>query len=304
MQSSTLPQARRGDIAQSACSVPDSAPAESAPDGSATLPAPGFQALAAAYAGAVPDWRLPPRPIVFRGLAACWPAVQQWTFSRLAAQVPSQSVRLVAGNRECGATRFVDSTLRQYLDSLGASVPAELQALYLKEFDLLKAAPELRGDLKYADLFPKGALRALQCWIGPAAARTGLHYDYLDNLAVQIIGRKRFFLARPGTVERYGAVSRKYDSWAKLSMLQAEDLAAGAGADSDLFSVDLAPGDVLYMPAGWWHQVSNLTPSLMFGGFYGRPWRVLARWAWVRSRDLLHRSGGLAAGDCTCHPQS
>ncbi|MBP5910640.1 hypothetical protein F3K40_42845 [Streptomyces sp. LBUM 1478] len=66
-------------------------------------------------------------------------------------------------------------------------------------------------------MFPRGSVTSCGTWIGPALARTGLHHDLLDNLAVQITGRKRFYLARPGTVERAGALSVKYDAWARLS---------------------------------------------------------------------------------------
>ncbi len=262
----------------------------------------GFQALEAATFGGAHSLRDHAAPVVFRGLAADWPAVQRWDFLNLANLAPDVPVKLVAGDRERGSTRFINSTLRPYLESLQGRGELAHQSLYLKEFDLLDAVPELRLDLKHAELFPHGVTRSLQSWIGPAEARTGLHHDYLNNLAVQIVGKKRFHLVRPGTVERLGAVSRKYDSWATLSTLGARELATMAGTPSDFFAVDLEPGDVLHVPAGWWHEVLNLTPSILFGGFYGPRAEVLARWAWVRWRDLLHRFGWLGRAGCTCHP--
>nr|WP_240508534.1 cupin-like domain-containing protein [Streptomyces ossamyceticus] len=115
----------------------------------------------------------------------------------------------------------------------------------------------MRGDLGEMDFLPRGSVNLAQCWIGPARARTGLHYDPLDNRAVQISGTKRFLLARPGTVERAGALSTKYDSWARLSRVGIAELAAGGGgaAADDFFAVDLEPGDVLYVPAHWWHEL-------------------------------------------------
>jgi len=207
--------------------------------------------LAVARFGGAHTLRGHAAPTVFRGLAADWPAVRGWDFARLATLVPDVSVSLVAGNRERGSTRFVDATSRAYLESLQGHGELAGQTLYLKEFDLLGAVPELRNDLKHAEIFPNGVTRSLQSWIGPAGARTGLHYDYLDNLAVQIIGEKRFYLVRPGTVERLGAVARKYDSWATLPNAGAMELAARDSAPDDFFVVDLAPGDVLFVPAGF-----------------------------------------------------
>lgn len=239
------------------------------------------------------------RPLVVRGAARRWPAVETWSFERLAGMVPDLPVELVVGNREAGATRFTPSSLRRYLASLHAA-PSSGPAPYLKEFDLLKVAPALRADLRHRDLLQPGVLHATRSWIGPAGVGTGLHYDYLANVAVQILGTKRWWLARPGAVERLGAVSSKYDPWAVLASASVGDLAARAGAAGDFFTVDLMPGDALHVPPRWWHEVANLSPGLMFGGFHGAAPRVLARSAWVGVRNLRHR---LRGGDCTCHPR-
>lgn len=250
-------------------------------------------------AGAVPVGRM---PLVYRGLAAGWPAVTTWSFARLAAQLPESAVELVVGNREREATRFVSSKLRHYVASLGeAGRGVSADAAYLKEFDLLKAVPSLRTDLRHRHLIASRSLRSIRSWMGPAGVRTGLHCDRLDNLAVQVIGRKRWLLVRPGTVERLGAVSSKYDAWARLASEGAHALAERCGSTDDFFIVDLEPGDVLQLPAGWWHEVSNLTAGVLLAAFHGPPVQVLARWAWVSSRDRLHRAGWLAPGDCTCH---
>jgi lysine-specific demethylase 8 len=240
-------------------------------------------------------------PRVFRGLAGQWPAVKRWTFEGLASQLDDTPVQLITGNREQGTTRFVPSTLRRYLQSLQAGVATGEKMPYLKEFDLLEAAPHLRHDLPHAKLLPRHHLRSLRSWIGPAGATTGLHHDYLDNLAVQVLGTKRWRLVRPGVVERSGAIAPKYDAWARLSSVGAEELAGTSPHENDFFFVDLGPGDVLHLPAGWWHEVTNLGASLLFGGFHGPMVPVLSRWAWVGARDMLHRQGWLARGNCTCH---
>lgn len=137
-------------------------------------------------------------PVVFKGLASEWPATSQWSFARLAEQAPEVSVQLVQGNRERATTSFVASTLKEYLQTLHGGATSGGTRLYLKEFDLLRAMPHLCVDLRYGTLIPRHHVRSLQSWIGPEGARTGLHCDYLDNVAVQITGSKRFHLFRPG----------------------------------------------------------------------------------------------------------
>ncbi|MFL6698751.1 MAG: cupin-like domain-containing protein [Vitreoscilla sp.] len=240
-------------------------------------------------------------PFVLRGAASGWPAVNAWSFESLAAAVPDVQVELVQGNREAGNTRLVRSSLRQYLASLQRPAVPGTPPSCLKEFDLLRSVPRLREDLSHRQLLPPRMLSSTRCWIGPAGAETGLHHDYLDNVAVQILGVKRWSLVRPGLVERLQAVSSKYDPWAVLANASAAELATRGGSGRDFFSVDLMPGDVLHVPAHWWHEVRNLTPALMFGGFHGRISKVLVRSAWVGARNLRHR---LIGGECTCHGAS
>lgn len=240
------------------------------------------------------------RPSVARARAADWPAVQKWSLAHLATLAPSMPVELVVGNREAGPTEFATSTLGEYLTLLSRRPETAERLPYLKEFDLLGRCPQLKADLRPKELLPKGALSSSRVWIGPTGARTGLHYDLLDNVAVQITGHKRFLLAAPGTVERAGHLSGKYDSWARLSAVAVMEL-AGEGAGG-FFVVDLEPGDVLHVPARWWHEVVNLSPSVLLSGFYGPVARVLPRWAWVKTRDVLHRTRVLRAQECTCHP--
>ncbi|MEU0073851.1 cupin-like domain-containing protein [Streptomyces sp. NPDC006332] len=239
-------------------------------------------------------------PTVFRAAAADWPAVQEWSFPRLAALDPGLPVRLVAGNRETDRTRFTTSTLGSYVSGLTREAAPDDIPVYLKEFDLLRKFPRLRADLRSRELFPPRTMRSSATWIGPAGARTGLHCDLLDNLAVQITGTKRFYLAHPEAVKRAGLESRKYDAWARLSLIGAEKLAAGQ-EDGEFFVADLEPGDVLHVPAYWWHEVVNLTPAVLLSGFFGPSTRVLSRWAWVQAREALHRAGLLGRDGCTCH---
>lgn len=240
-------------------------------------------------------------PAVFRGMAADWPATRKWSFAHIASLSPEMPVKVVLGNREVNETRFAQSTLGAYVELLERNAPPEEEQVYLKEFDLLKKFPELRTDLRQELLFPRGAVSSSSVWIGPAGARTGLHYDLLDNFAITVLGTKRFFLARPGTVENAGALSGKYDAWARLSRVGVAELAADHATADDFFVVDLEPGDMLYVPAGWWHEVANLSASMLLSGFFATKTVAVSKWARVSARDVLHRCGMLSRGNCTCH---
>ncbi|MFI7501672.1 cupin-like domain-containing protein [Streptomyces sp. NPDC049687] len=245
-----------------------------------------------------------PVPWADRGAAAHWPAVRTWDFDRLAEVVPELPVTLVVGERERGRTRVRTTYLAAYLRALGTHEDS-VRGLYLKEFDLLRAAPALRDDLCPQELFPRGAVTSSSAWIGPTGARTGLHYDLLDNVAVQLVGRKRFRLLPPGSVQRVGALSPRYDKWARLSRLTAEEVtqqeAHRAAGGPGVLTVDLDPGDVLHVPAGWWHEVENLSPGVLLSGFHGVQPTVGLLWMRESARHAAHLVRMVGRNGCTCH---
>ncbi|MEO8388118.1 cupin-like domain-containing protein [Polaromonas sp.] len=246
-------------------------------------------------------------PCVMRGAALQWPATQRWTFDYLATRGGDRPVKLVLGNRELGETGFVLSTFRACVGSLASNGPIwgeGASTAHLKEFDLLHEFPALRTDVDTQALLPPRSHVSSSAWIGPRGAHTGLHYDLLDNLAVLLRGAKRFYLARPGVVESQGALSSKYDRWARLADIGIQGLAARKLPEASLFVADLHPGDAIYVPKGWWHEVVNLESSIFLGGFFGSVPSVVGLWLLTGTRQLIHDATPFPGRRCTCHAAS
>jgi hypothetical protein len=100
-------------------------------------------------------------------------------------------------------------------------------------------------------------------WLGPSGTVTPLHCDYDDNIFAQIWGSKRIFLSPP-----------HHDEF--LYTREANAILVGSPFDPEAPDFDqyplarqasmieciVNPGDLLYVPAGWYHQVRALTFSL------------------------------------------
>jgi hypothetical protein len=100
-------------------------------------------------------------------------------------------------------------------------------------------------------------------WLGPAGTVTPLHCDYDDNIFAQIWGSKRIFLAPP----HHDAFLYPKEANAILSGSpfdpEAPDYAAFPLArQAALVECIVEAGEMLYVPAGWYHQVRALTFSL------------------------------------------
>ena len=100
-------------------------------------------------------------------------------------------------------------------------------------------------------------------WIGPAGTVTPVHCDYDDNIFAQIWGTKRIFLSPPHHDEFLYPREANAILFGSPFDPEAPDFDQFPLArQATMIEVIVHPGDMLYVPAGWYHQVRALTFSL------------------------------------------
>jgi len=99
-------------------------------------------------------------------------------------------------------------------------------------------------------------------WIGPAGTVTPLHHDLTNNLIAQVVGRKRIKLAPSSEVGRLYNDAHVFSEIGDLENpnLNRERFARLEGAR--VYDLVLEPGDILFVPFAWWHQVKSLDFSV------------------------------------------
>ncbi|WP_445190640.1 cupin-like domain-containing protein [Sphingobium sp. HWE2-09] len=220
------------------------------------------------------------RPVVIRGHCGHWPVVAA------AAQGPDAAMAYL-GHYDAGLTA-------EYF-----SAPASLEGRYhygegLSGFNFAREAIDVRdalariganagtghetgyvGSLPTDAYFPgfaddnpsrvlDGHVRP-RIWLGNRST-VACHYDSYDNLACVVAGRRRFTLYPPEAIgDLYVGPIDHTLSGQPVSMAAgvAEGAAAYprfAAARAKAIVVELHPGDALYLPKLWWHQVEALDP--------------------------------------------
>jgi hypothetical protein len=100
-------------------------------------------------------------------------------------------------------------------------------------------------------------------WLGPAGTVTPLHCDYDDNIFAQIWGTKRIFLSPPHHDEFLYVNEANPILFGSPFNPEAPDFKKFPLArQASMVECIVNPGDLLYVPAGWYHQVRSLTFSL------------------------------------------
>lgn len=104
-------------------------------------------------------------------------------------------------------------------------------------------------------------------WLGPPGTITPWHHDLTNNLLVQIMGRKRLTLASPAQTPFMRNHCHCYSDFGQ----DADCLVADGGKRPHILHCDLAPGELIFLPIGWWHHVEALdvSASLTLTNFAG-----------------------------------
>jgi hypothetical protein len=138
--------------------------------------------------------------------------------------------------------------------------PSEIRYYFKNSTKLLPGdlddSNHIRG---LSQFFTKSVLKNL--WISRGTLTVGLHFDAAENLNIQIRGRKSFLLYPPGTHGYYPCPM--FSQTAHISQVFRE----GPNLNRQRFpqfdpdkarEVVLEEGEILYLPAYWWHQVTSL----------------------------------------------
>ncbi|WP_051872188.1 cupin-like domain-containing protein [Streptomyces sclerotialus] len=102
-------------------------------------------------------------------------------------------------------------------------------------------------------------LNSANIWANYGGMRSRNHFDDLENFNIQLEGRKRFVVMPPGFKNYYvRSALRGYANTSKSVRVDNVDLRRFpriAAALAERRDVVLEPGQMLYLPVGWWHQV-------------------------------------------------
>lgn len=242
--------------------------------------------------GALPDDLLQsPEPVLLRGLAAHWPAVQ--AARRSAAEAAAYlrgcwrdaSVGIFLGPPEIDGRFFYNEAFtgfnfRRETGKLDLLLDALLQladeahppALYVGSTTVDTCLPGFRAD---NDLGFGGRDPLASIWLGNRS-RIAAHFDVPDNLACVVAGRRRFTLFAPDQVGNlYIGPLDLTPAGQAISLvdfrqpdLQRFPRFAQALASAQV--VDLAPGDAVFIPSLWWHHVEALEPFNVLVNYWWR----------------------------------
>jgi Family of unknown function (DUF6065)/Cupin-like domain len=204
------------------------------------------------------------RPVILTGEMSDWPALAKWTPDYLKRAVGSELIEFQGNrNRSSQFEIFKDAHRRempfdQFIDLI--SQPGAGNDAYLTAYNSArntKALSKLFPDLGFPDKFltheaenPNGMM-----WVGPSGTLTSLHHDLTNNLIAQVLGRKRLLILPASEV---GKLYNHFHVFSEITDLEDPALSPARFPrleQARFAEITLMPGEMIFMPLAWWHQV-------------------------------------------------
>ncbi len=233
------------------------------------------------------------RPVILTGVADRWPATSLWDPEYLHRMLPDVEVRVEVWKRK-GPRNDPSDYLRDVRREtvrlgefvrLAHSSRPESSHFYLAQYPIRRAAPRLLEDVRPPEEYmgvpaylPRTLARRMRLepalWIGPTGSITTLHFDSTHNLFAQIRGRKKVILISPAESDRVYYPCREFGRNLHFSPVDAEqpDLEKHPlFARASPREVIVRTGEMLYIPATWWHYLRALEPSISLNFWWNTP---------------------------------
>ena len=154
------------------------------------------------------------------------------------------------GNDNCGDDhqKLVATAEHYYFRALGKNVRKDAS-------DFREQFPSLQRDMQFPDVFPTGSLFSSVFRMSSASVQLWTHYDVMDNILIEVRGHKRVVLFPP---DQALCMYLRNDKSLVVDIDHPDPGEYPLFLKAKRYECIMEPGDVLYIPALWFHNVTAL----------------------------------------------
>lgn len=215
-------------------------------------------------------------PVVVDGEADDWKATTKWTPEYLDCVLGHQETRvsyrddgITGANFETEtelvpfteARQRIEEDGRNYVSQMSIERPWVSRRVTGDDVDFPQLADDIRQP-RFLDN-PSKFHFVTMLWFGGDRCKSGLHWDVFNNFFIQISGKKRFLLFSPSQTEYlYPEYGTRYPHTARVNVFDPDEDDFPRYERAESVELTVEPGDMLFIPTGWWHATDSLTTSI------------------------------------------
>jgi ribosomal protein L16 Arg81 hydroxylase len=200
------------------------------------------------------------KPVVITDVNLIFPNLADWDMAYAAKKILPKETLVQQKSHEKNSNGWQTVLIRtdHYFNKLKEDFINE-PLLYMAQQNIDVIHPELKDLLEFDKLIPKNKVKQRNLWIGPGNTKAPLHMDPDDNFFMQLMGSKKFYLYSPSDTKSLYANS-PFSKSPEFSQVIASNLDLTAYPNlkhAKLIEVRINTGEILFLPAYWWHEVVN-----------------------------------------------
>lgn len=231
------------------------------------------------------DYYEPKEPVIIKGEASNWKATQKWNPEYLDSLLGHQEAKLsfredgISGasyDVEIESLPFSEARRRISEDGRCYVSQMSIERPWISRYTTGSSTsfPKLSEDIqkpRFLDDLAK-IHHVSMFWFGGDSCKTAVHWDTLNNLFAQIFGKKRFRLFSPSQTEYlYPEFGTDYYHHARVNVFDPDENEFPLYEHAEPQELTLEPGDMLFIPKGWWHAADSLTTSISVNFWWAAP---------------------------------
>jgi hypothetical protein len=212
----------------------------------------------------------PSKPAIVTGMMSGWSAIEKWSPEYFADRYGDIPVQVQQGrnsdpNYEINCDRLRRTMpmweYAQIVQSIGQSNDLYMVASNQICNQALLNRVLASGEIDIPPFIDRSRLLDSRAflWFGPAGTVTPLHYDPVSLVMAHVFGHKRWILIPPDRTHLlYNSIGVFSDVDPEEPDFDRHPLYRDVGP----IEVVLNPGEIVFVPQGWWHHVRSLDVSI------------------------------------------
>ncbi|UAB85537.1 cupin-like domain-containing protein [Zunongwangia sp. SCSIO 43204] len=209
----------------------------------------------------VKNYVQPQKPVVIENLIEDWPAFEKWNLDYIKELAGEKVVPLYDDRPITSEYKFnephAEMKMADYIDLL-KSKPTNYR-IFL--YHLMKEVPALQKDFKFPDIGLRMIKQLPMLFFGGRNSKVFMHYDidFANILHFHFHGKKQCIIYPPSESKYlykvpHALISREDIDFRSPDLEKFPALKKAKG-----YVTELNHGETLYMPEGYWHQMTYLT---------------------------------------------
>ena len=203
----------------------------------------------------------PQKPVVIQHFIEDWPAFEKWSLDYIEKMAGDKEVPLFDDRPISAEFKFNEPhrriKMRDYIEIL----KSERTNYRIFLYNLLKEVPSLQQDFTYPEIGLRILKQIPMLFFGGEGSKVFMHYDidFANILHFHFHGRKKCILFAPSETKFLYKVPNALIARQDIDFNNPDFEKFPALKKATGMVTELKHGETLYMPEGYWHQMTYLT---------------------------------------------